>query len=282
MENFQRFDIGSVRGGTRHPGFIVCHVQLPSLFPRRHPLLFCDFRKDSRWCREIKLVVHRWSGLHRRILETVPLLGITEREKMVLEPVSGTASPFSPYPSLSHLWSIDNPSPLLPSISIFPLRKSIIETWEISKLYISFVSPWRAVRFISKQLRTLQEGWNYYWNEFILFEFGESKCKCKCIRNFVRFALRGFVYYMNTRDVVDDENWFLRIFPFLGFIGRELTGASFSIESPELFSVLVSLNPRWQVDYDTTRRGYAFESNWGYCCRLFTPGWMHIHPAQAL
>lgn len=173
-------------------------------------------------------------------------------------------------------------APLLPSISIFPLRKSIIETWEISKLYISFVSPWRAVRFISKQLRTLhsQEGWNYYWNEFILFEFGESKCKCKCIRNFVRFALRGFVYYMNTRDVV--ESWFLRIFPFLGFIGRELTGASFSIESPELFSVLVSLNPRWQVDYDTTRRGYAFESNWGYCCRLFTPGWMHIHPAQAL
>lgn len=87
------------------------------------------------------------------------------------------------------------------------------------------------------------------------------------VRNFVRFVLRGFVYYMNTRDVV--ESWFLRIFPFLGFIGRELTGASFSIESPELFSVLVSLNPRWQVDYDTTRRGYAFESNWGYCCRLF-------------
>lgn len=77
-----------------------------------------------------------------------------------------------------------------------------------------------------------------------LFEFGESKCKCKCkrVRNFVRFVLRGFVYYMNTRDIV--ESRFLRIFPFLGFIGRELTGASFSIESPELFSVLVSLNPR--------------------------------------
>lgn len=62
------------------------------------------------------------------------------------------------------------------------------------------------------------------------------------VRNFVRFVLRGFVYYMNTRDIV--ESRFLRIFPFLGFIGRELTGASFSIESPELFSVLVSLNPR--------------------------------------
>lgn len=103
------------------------------------PLLFCDFRKDSRWCREIKLV-HRWSGLHRRILETVPLLGITEREKMVLESVSGIAAQLHRFTvfTLSILLAslIHRYPPRLPSISIFPLRKSIIETWEISKLYL--------------------------------------------------------------------------------------------------------------------------------------------------
>lgn len=121
------------------------------------PLLFCDFRKDSRWCREIKLV-HRWSGLHRRILETVPLLGITEREKMVLESVSGIAAQL-------HRFTVFTLSILLASLihrypPAFPryrYSRSVNQSSKPERFRncISFVSPWRAVRFISKQLRTL-------------------------------------------------------------------------------------------------------------------------------
>lgn len=155
------------RGGTRHPGFIVCHVQ-----PLPPPPSILRFSQGFTWCREIKLV-HRWSGLQRRILETVPLLGITEREKMVLESVSGIVAQLHRFhPSSSRLWSID-------ALSIFPLRKSIIETWEISKLYF-FRIPSRDARSdlfpSSLEHCILARGKSnsncYRGNKFTLFEFG--------------------------------------------------------------------------------------------------------------